>query len=93
MGFVEVGASSRYRGTHDSSLNLTNGAVPGNYTLYVYGYPIFGNLGTGWVNYNPPSSYAGRIVISPVPEPATYAMLLVGLGLIGFSARRKMNNG
>ena len=28
-------------------------------------------------------------VISPVPEPQTYAMLLVGLGLIGFTARRR----
>lgn len=27
--------------------------------------------------------------VSPVPEPETYAMLLVGLGLIGFTARRR----
>lgn len=26
---------------------------------------------------------------SPIPEPETYAMLLVGLGLIGFMARRR----
>ena len=32
-------------------------------------------------------------IVSPVPEPETYAMLLAGLGLIGFSARRrKLNN-
>jgi len=30
-------------------------------------------------------------VTSPVPEPETYAMLLAGLGLVGFSARRRMN--
>ena len=30
---------------------------------------------------------------SPVPEPETYAMLLAGLGLLGFMAhRRKQNN-
>ncbi len=29
---------------------------------------------------------------SPVPEPETYAMLLVGLGLLGFSARRRKEN-
>ncbi|MBU1427182.1 MAG: PEPxxWA-CTERM sorting domain-containing protein [Gammaproteobacteria bacterium] len=28
-------------------------------------------------------------VVSSVPEPATYAMLLVGLGFIGFMARRR----
>lgn len=27
--------------------------------------------------------------LSPIPEPETYAMLLVGLGLIGFMARRR----
>jgi len=27
--------------------------------------------------------------VTPVPEPETYAMLLAGLGLIGFSARRR----
>ncbi len=37
-------------------------------------------------------SYAGNIAISPIPEPETYAMLLVGLGLIGFAARRRKHN-
>lgn len=27
--------------------------------------------------------------VTPVPEPETYAMLMVGFGLLGFSARRK----
>jgi hypothetical protein len=30
--------------------------------------------------------------VPPVPEPQTYAMLLVGLGLIGFAARSRKNN-
>ena len=29
------------------------------------------------------------VAISAVPEPETYAMLLAGLGLVGFSARRR----
>jgi hypothetical protein len=29
------------------------------------------------------------VSISPIPEPETYAMLMAGLGLIGFMARRK----
>lgn len=32
------------------------------------------------------------VVYTPVPEPQTYAMMLVGLGLLGFSARRKNQN-
>lgn len=35
------------------------------------------------------ASYAGNFSVSAVPEPETYAMLLAGLGLIGFSARRR----
>lgn len=31
-------------------------------------------------------------VVSPVPEPATYAMLLAGLGLLGFAALRRNNS-
>ena len=30
--------------------------------------------------------------VTAVPEPETYAMLLAGLGLLGFSARRRMKN-
>jgi hypothetical protein len=28
-------------------------------------------------------------ILHPVPEPSTYAMLAVGLGAIGFAARRR----
>ncbi len=30
-----------------------------------------------------------RMTVTPVPEPETYAMMLAGLGLLGFMARRK----
>lgn len=30
--------------------------------------------------------------LAPVPEPETYAMLLAGLGLLGFTARRRKSN-
>lgn len=33
--------------------------------------------------------FAPSLEISPVPEPETYAMLLAGLGILGFSLRRK----
>lgn len=31
----------------------------------------------------------GTVLLSPVPEPETYAMMLAGLGLLGFCARRR----
>jgi hypothetical protein len=34
-------------------------------------------------------SVSGLDVLSPVPEPETYALMLVGLGVIGFVARRR----
>ena len=33
--------------------------------------------------------YQFTVVASPVPEPQTYAMMLAGLGLIGFTVRRR----
>lgn len=38
-------------------------------------------------------SVGGKPIASAVPEPSTYAMLLAGLGLIGFIARRKNRQG
>jgi hypothetical protein len=35
------------------------------------------------------AKYSGEVSISPVPEPTTYGMLLGGLGVMGFLARRK----
>ena len=38
-------------------------------------------------------SYAGTLNVSAVPEPETYAMMLGGLGLLGFMARRRKQQG
>ncbi len=48
-----------------------------------YHLDISGNFGA--------DAYVGSyaVGISAVPEPETYAMLLAGLGLVGFSARRR----
>ncbi|MGO4381528.1 FxDxF family PEP-CTERM protein [Pseudoduganella sp. RAF19] len=35
------------------------------------------------------ATYSGEVTVSPVPEPATYGMLLAGLGLVGAVARRR----
>ena len=34
-------------------------------------------------------SYGGNVAVTAVPEPATYAMLFAGLGIVGFAARRR----
>jgi hypothetical protein len=34
-----------------------------------------------------------NVSVSAVPEPETYAMLLAGLGFVGFMARRKRRSG
>jgi len=33
--------------------------------------------------------YYADVALAPVPEPETYAMMLGGLGLLGFMARRR----
>ncbi|MES2126017.1 MAG: FxDxF family PEP-CTERM protein [Pseudomonadota bacterium] len=35
------------------------------------------------------SNYAGELSVNAVPEPETYGMLLAGLGVVGFMARRR----
>jgi hypothetical protein len=77
-----IGLISGATGGTTSSLSFSNGTVPGNYTLSVNGYKTDPNL---------VGSYVGNVVTNPVPEPKTYAMLLLGLCLIGFSARRTYN--
>jgi hypothetical protein len=32
----------------------------------------------------------GTLSVAAVPEPETYGMLLAGLGLVGFAARKRM---
>jgi hypothetical protein len=35
----------------------------------------------------------GTVSVTAVPEPETYAMMLAGLGLVGWSARRRASRG
>jgi hypothetical protein len=66
-----------------NQLTLTySPSLAGNYYLKVAGV-TGGLLGGG---YNGAISVAA---VTPVPEPETYAMLLAGLGVMGFIARRR----
>jgi hypothetical protein len=63
--------------TNSRTIDFFGQAVPGNYKLLV--------------DVHGANSISGSIG-TPVPEPETYAMMLAGLGLVGFSARRRNNN-
>ena len=55
-------------------LNVT----PGTYTLTVTGR-----------SFGTPATYAGNFNIGAVPEPATWAMMMVGVGAVGGALRRR----
>ena len=69
----------------DPALMLAAAQAPGSYGFSDSSINLAYDLGT-IANHN--SVTFGYEYIMAVPEPETYAMLLVGLGLIGFSARR-----
>ena len=47
---------------------------------------------TGFVSGTKAGHYSITSDVSPIPEPETYAMLLAGLGALGFLARRRQNS-
>ncbi|WP_374563051.1 PEP-CTERM sorting domain-containing protein [Nitrosomonas sp.] len=51
--------------------------------------PIFGIISVDPYSLTDPHPTPSNWVTSAVPEPETYAMLLAGLGLLGFSLRNK----
>jgi hypothetical protein len=71
-----------------TSLNL----AAGNHTLNIYG---FEGCCDGYqqvqfsIGGEPFTTFGATDNLSPIPEPETYAMLLTGLGLIGFMARSR----
>ena len=88
--FLEVFDSS------DTSLGRTEFFIEASFTgmetlsLSTPGisYAIFGAIDA----VGGSSVYADNFTITPIPEPETYAMLLAGLGLLGFTARRRKQN-
>jgi|GEM_PF-548186 len=79
-------------GPVDPHLMLTSGQLPDNYGLSDRSINLAYDLGTIPNNQSVSFGYEYVMAIEslpPVPEPMTYAMLLAGLGLLGFAVRRR----
>ncbi|MFN3791627.1 FxDxF family PEP-CTERM protein [Massilia sp.] len=71
--------SSLMSGAMDVWSISSDNLVAGNYYLQVSGNLV---SDTG-------ASFGGAVMLAPVPEPETYGMMLGGLGILGFLARRR----
>ncbi|MFZ2160782.1 MAG: PEP-CTERM sorting domain-containing protein [Sideroxyarcus sp.] len=83
------GASNAYFGVLNFTITGNTGISLSDFVAnsggYFFSADVIGPLGgTGNIAAN-----AITPLVTPVPEPQTYAMLLAGLAFIGFSARRK----
>ncbi|HZV67520.1 MAG TPA: FxDxF family PEP-CTERM protein [Telluria sp.] len=75
---VSSGASLQ-SGTIDVWTLKSDSLAAGNYYVQVSGTMAGTTSG----------AFGGAIMLAPVPEPETYGMMLAGLGLVGFLARRR----
>jgi uncharacterized protein YjiK len=88
---VEVNRLGQVLSSFDLSNILPHNAIEG-VTVDEHGtiYLVAEQIQDGTQGLNPASQLI--VLTSPVPEPKTYAMMFVGLGLLGFMARRKSSN-
>lgn len=83
----KVGSSWMFDGTTGQTDHVYN-LVAGSYYFEVTGIADGTGLNFGHHLTNGNYTFA---VTTAVPEPESYAMMLAGLGLLGFAARRKLN--
>lgn len=88
-GFENAGAIGDQLDLYTFGLSSQATNTAGNNAAARFGAltDAFGNGATATVYLGDDGAY--RLQIAVVPEPETYAMLLAGLGLIGFAARRR----
>ena len=95
---LDVGTNDMWwNGNYNNSNGFLSGSstlAAGNHTLSIYGLESCcdgfqqAQFKAGNSSFASFSSTDGLASVSPVPEPSTYAMLLVGLGLLAFTGRR-----
>jgi hypothetical protein len=75
--------------SYNSPFLTANGGVPGN----AFQALLDGALaGKAYLNIHTSAVSGGEIraFLAPVPEPQTYALMLAGIGLVGWAARRRV---
>jgi PEP-CTERM motif len=83
------GPSAEYGGSSITALGSGVYGVEGNGTIQFIG--TFNSI--SWNNPTYEDWYGVTVGVSPVPEPATWAMILVGLAGLGFLGYRKAKSG
>jgi hypothetical protein len=78
-GTQVASGTSLHTGAIDVWTLTTDNLAVGNYYVQVSGTMVSATSG----------SFGGAVMLAPVPEPATYGLMLAGLGLLGFMARRR----
>jgi hypothetical protein len=76
---------------HENAFGVSNVSGFSEITFSVDG--MYGSFGAKGASYTAPlnlrSSHLYYTYAQPVPEPETYPMMLAGLGMLGFTARRR----
>ncbi|MDQ1924034.1 PEP-CTERM sorting domain-containing protein [Massilia pseudoviolaceinigra] len=89
------GESNSLNFTGSTANWVSNGGLPGHLSMADMGsaslHHDYYKPGGGRILLNATITSLNEIAITPVPEPGTWAMLLAGLTILGFSARRKRN--
>lgn len=78
-GQLVVHGVQRSSGIKDLWVLPTTRLSAGHYFLQVKGYMVA----------NTSASFSGNLNVTPVPEPETWGMMLLGLGALGMLARRR----